>query len=287
MLLILLSQAYAQFTNPIALQASAQPADVIIYHKASSKSVWLVTLTEGDNAINLAGHEPITVGVKTAATDASFQAFATGVVQSAAAGTVLFTINNQQWVTNIATVATWWGDVRLTDYDLPLPSLKIKLKPGYNTGNEVYAAPPNWEWQNNGVAVTDPVIINLRTNIAGVSSGAGNTTLNLDVTTPDETRVLPGIAIDVSTNGAEFTVSFDGAEAHDSSGATNANASTIFSTGTVPNERLDAQLQEWANVSTSTLAAVACVISMTNDQDNIANNSPTHIHDERPRQYCK
>ena len=77
----------------------------------------------------------------------------------------------------------------MTDYDLPLPSLKVKLKPGYNTGSEVYAAPENWAWKEDGVTLDAPRIIDV---ITPLTASVTSEVLSLGIT---ETGDISAVAV--------------------------------------------------------------------------------------------
>jgi len=165
--------SFGQYTNKFGINAGSTE-DVKITHKAYSQAFWLADLG-GSEVTN---HLPITCGLKQSKTDNTFYALSTGTVVSASAGTVLFTFPASSFATNLSANATLYGDIRLTNYDQPLPSLLVTLKPSYNWGSETYVSPQNHEYQTNGVSIGTKRIINFSD---GFDASATATTLTLGI----------------------------------------------------------------------------------------------------------
>ena len=232
-LLILLSAfslphcSFAQRTNALKCY-TGNVDDLPVDHKAWSRSDWIVTFYAQDGTIlDLDGHTPITMGVKTALDETTFFAYTTGTVVEADQGTALFQLDGNNWGTNITTDTTMYGGFRLTSYDNPLTTLDIRLKPSVNTGTETYAAPSNWAIETNSLSSGLVRVLNFTTGFSFVTSGdeleiqvpwlAGDTTLSNSITTWVQSQgyVTNAITLDSAafTNGVRAAQTNDGYEA--------------------------------------------------------------------------
>ncbi|MCP4528930.1 MAG: hypothetical protein GY833_23925 [Aestuariibacter sp.] len=191
--------AQAQYTNAFTIRPAAVN-DVPVYHKSSSAALWECTVS----GVNLTNYLPITCGVKAAKGDTQFFALSTGAVSSTESDVVTFEFPASSWVTNITKTATMYGDVRMTGYDLALPSLNVQLKVGYNTGSETYIAPQNWNIETNGVSVGDIRELNF-TDDLDMSVSADKLTVGMTKYT-DAEAVSAGIAAGFVTSSVPVVV---------------------------------------------------------------------------------
>jgi len=220
---LLAAPAFAQYTNRFAINPNST-RNIAVTHKAHNQANWLATIS----GVDLTDHEPIMCGVKSGKGDNTFFALSTGTVVSASAGTVLFEFPTESWVTNITENVTMYGDIRLTDFDLPLPSLIVTLKPAFNWGTEVYVSPANHEYQTNAVSIGTKRVINFDSGFTAVELG-DTLTLSVEAGTAVDQMARDGVA----TNAANLATheALEGTNVHGLGTASTA-ASADFATAT-------------------------------------------------------
>ena len=104
-------------------------------------------------AIDLTGKTG-TIGFKRQLNDTAFFASAPIVISDATGGKFTATFNSASWGLNITVKTRFFGDLLLSDFGAPLPSIDLWLHPNANQGDEVsYVAPSTAGFETNVILI--------------------------------------------------------------------------------------------------------------------------------------
>ena len=115
-------------------------ANVRISHKAYSGFRLVGTVKDDGTAVDISGVTG-SVGFKENLSDTTFWAQSSIVLSNASSGIFTASFSASQWATNITTRTRYWGDVRMSGLNNPLPSIEVWLYPSANQGSESYTPP--------------------------------------------------------------------------------------------------------------------------------------------------
>lgn len=175
--------------------------NLTVNHKAYSAIQFNGTVTDSvaNAAINITGKTG-SIGFKTSRSATTFFAQIGITVTDGAKGQWSGTLPAAQWATNILVKTRFYGDLLLSDFGNPLPSIDLWLYPSANQGTETnYVAPTSAGFETNLTLVAPLNRISFDSGFAFIYT-AGNTN-RLRISVPAAAPTLQ----DVADNGATAT----------------------------------------------------------------------------------
>ena len=205
-----------------------QSANITVNHKAYSAIEFDGSVTDSVTSagIDLTGKTG-TIAFKKNLSDSAFFASSPLVITAGTSGLFTATMSSSQWATNVLVKTRFYGDVRISDFGNPLPSLDLWLYPSANAGTETnYVSPTSAGFEADGVLVSPLNRVNFGSGLTTTYVSTGTTSrLTLSVLSvagsPIDSR-----AVTNNINLADHSIT-NGFFAGDGSGLTNLDSAAM------------------------------------------------------------